>query len=193
MKLAFNEIRPDEYSEAVEARELGVMLIERVTEHAHLNDALIGYVFRDDELTRRGKVTAAEAILVERILQSEKRYGRIVRWAILRILPQFETLPPDFLILIDRNIWEGMGIEERVALVDHELSHCWYATAEDGVTQKFHQDGSPMWAIRGHDLEEFCGVVTRNGLWNEDLAMFARAVIDRLAGEAAQQGSSAAA
>jgi len=181
LKLAFNEIRADEYVEAVEARELGAMLLERVAEHEHLRDAQIGYIFRDDEITRRGKVVEAEAILVERILQSEKRYGRIVRWAILRVLPQFGETPPDFIVLIDRNIWEGLQLEERVALIDHELSHCWYATEDDGVTQKFHMDGSPWWAIRGHDVEEFCGVVERNGLWKEDLIPFARAIVDSLA------------
>jgi hypothetical protein len=186
---AFDEIRPDEYSEATEARELGAMLIERVAEHAHLGDALIGYIFRDDELRRHGKVTYAEAILVERVLQSDKRWGRLVKWAILRILPDFGETPPDFLILIDRNIWEGMDIEAKVALIDHELLHASFATEDDGVTQKFHQDGTPWWAIRGHDLEAFAGEVTRNGLWNEDLANFARAVVDRLADEAADESA----
>lgn len=184
MKLAFDEIRPDEYTEAEEARDIGSVLIERISEHAHLEDATIGYIFRDDELRRRGKVIAAEAILVERILQADKRYGRIVRWAILRVLPAFETYPPDFLILIDRNIWEGMDQSQRIALVDHELSHCAQAVGEDGETSKFTREGMPVWTIKGHDLEEFCGVIERNGLWNEELANVARVIIDRLSDEA---------
>lgn len=182
MKLAFDDIRPDEYAEAEEARQLGEMLIERVDDHVHLQQATVGYMFRDDELRRRGDVIHAEAILVERILQSEKRYARIVKWAILRILKLDEL--PHFLILIDRNIWEGYSIEEKVALIDHELSHCDQDREEDGETTKLHKDGTPCWRIRGHDLEEFCGVVARNGLWNERLVDMARVIVDRLSDDA---------
>lgn len=179
MKLAFDEIREDEYSVAAEAAQLGLLLINKVEQHEHLQAANIGYVFRDDELRRRGKVVAAEAILVERILQSEQRYARLVKWALLRILGATDL--PDFIILIDRNIWDGFDLEQRLALVDHELSHCWYQTEDDGETQKFRKDGSPLWAIRGHDVEEFCGVIQRNGLWNSELVEFARAVVNSLA------------
>jgi hypothetical protein len=175
---AFDEIRPDEYSEAHDAAQLGMLLINKVPEHAHLVDAAIGYVFRDDALTRHGKVIAAEAIFVDRILQSDKRYSRIVKWALLRIL-RAESLP-DFIILIDRNLWEGHSAEDKLALIDHELSHCWYATEDDGETQKFHRDGSPWWAIRAHDFEGFCGEIERNGPWSADLMAMARSVLNSL-------------
>jgi len=187
MKLAFNEIHADEYSEAAEARDLGALIIEQVGEHAHLGDARIGYIFRDDEIRRHGKVTWAEAILVERILQADKRWGRFVKWAILRVLPQFGEELPDFLILIDRNIWSGLDLEQKMALVDHEISHCSVAREDDGETPKMHKDGSPVWAILGHDVEEFTGVVERRGLWNEDLRAMARAIIDRLSSEATDE------
>lgn len=182
MKTAFDEIRADEYSVAHEAAQLGMLLINKVDEHAHLILANIGYVFRDDELRRHGRVTWAECILVERILQSEKRWSRLVKWALLRILGAEEL--PDFLILIDRNIWEGLDAESKLALIDHELSHAWFATEDDGMTQKFHKDGSPVWAIRGHDVEDFAGVVERNGLWNEELRVMARAIINHLSASA---------
>jgi hypothetical protein len=181
LKLAFDEIRPDEYSVAAEAGQIGLLLINKVEEHEHLQAANIGYIFRDDELRRRGKVVAAEAILVERILQSDQRYARLVKWALLRILSAAEL--PDFIVLIDRNIWDGMDVEQRLALVDHELSHAWYQTEDDGSTQKFRKDGSPLWAIRGHDVEEFGSVVRRNGLWNAELVDFARAIVDSLAAQ----------
>lgn len=181
VKTAFDEIREDEYSVAHEAAQLGLLLTNRVEEHEHLRAANIAYIFRDDEIRRQGRVVAGEAFLVERILQSERRWSRVVKWAVLRILGTTEL--PDFLILIDRNIWSGYGDEEKLALVDHELSHCWFATEDDGVTQKFHRDGSPWWAIRGHDLEAFCGEVVRNGLWSEDLRAMARVIIDRLSRE----------
>ncbi len=182
--LAFDEIRSAEYAEAVEAKELGAAIVANVEEHRHLADATIGYVFRDDELTRHGKVIVAEAILVERILPSDKRWSRFIKWSLQRVL---SGNLPDFLVLIDRNLWDGFDAEQKLALIDHELSHCWYATEDDGTTQKFHQDGSPWWTIRGHDLEEFCGVVDRRGLWNEDLRVMARSIVNRLAGESRKQ------
>lgn len=184
MHTAFDEIRPDEYTVAEEAARIGALLIEEVHEHAHLADASIAYVFRDDELRRQGKVILAECILVERILQSEKRWSRVVKWALLQIT-KLEQLP-DFLVLIDRNIWEGLDAESRVALIDHELSHAWFATEDDGETQKFHKDGSPWWAIRGHDIEEFCGVIQRRGLWSESLREVARVIVNRLADDAVE-------
>lgn len=48
------------------------------------------------------------------------------------------------------------------ALVDHECYHL--AQALDGFgCEKFHRDGTPMLAMRGHDAEEFVGVVRRYG------------------------------
>jgi hypothetical protein len=183
MKTAFDDIRLDEYSVASDAAQLGLLLTNRVEEHAHLQDANIGYVFRDDELRRRGKVIAAEAILVERILQSEKRYGRIVKWALLHHILKVEELP-DFLVLIDRNIWSGMEPDAKLALIDHELSHCFFQTEDDGETPKLTEDGRYRWTIRGHDVEEFCGVVARNGLWNEDLRNMARVIVENLSASA---------
>lgn len=182
---AFDEIHEDEYSEATDAKQLGALLIERVAEHSHLQDATIGYMFRDDELTRHGKVTVAEAILLERLLPSDKRWSRFVKWSIRHHVLKTAMLP-DFLVLIDRNLWEGFDAGQKLALVDHELLHCSQAKDEDG-SDKFHKDGRPVWSVRGHDVEAFGGEVTRNGLWNEDLVAFARAIVDHLASEEQQR------
>lgn len=180
MRLAFNEIRDDEYTEATEARELGTLLIETVTDHEHLQMATVGYVFRDDEIRRHGKVVVAEAILCERILQADKRWGRMVKWTIQRILG---VELPTFLVLIDRNLWEGYDADQRLALVDHELRHCAQAVEDDGETPKFTKDGDPVWTIKGHDLEAFCGEVTFSGLWTPELLDMAIAIGNRLASE----------
>jgi hypothetical protein len=177
-RTAFDEIRPDEYSVASEAAQLGMLLINKVEEHAHLQSATVGYIFRDDELRRHGKVIAAECILVDRILQSDKRYSRLVKWALLRIMEATEL--PDFLVLIDRNLWEGYDGDQKLALVDHELSHASFETEDDGVTQKFRKDGSSAWTIRGHEFEGFCGEIKRNGLWSAELVAMARVIIDNL-------------
>jgi hypothetical protein len=152
MRTAFDDIRLEEYSVATEAAQLGLLLINKVEQHAHLRDASVGYAFRDDELRRRGKVIVAEAILVERILQSEKRYARIVKWALLHHILKVEELP-DFLVLIDRNIWSGMEPDAKLALIDHELSHCFFQTEDDGETPKLTEDGRYRGVLRGGRAE----------------------------------------
>ena len=106
-----------------------------------------------------------------------------MKWALQHHILKTETLP-DFLILIDRNIWQGYSAEEKLALIDHELSHCSFLTEDDGVTPKFTRDGMYQWTIRGHDVECFMGEIVRNGLWTEELRDMARVIIDNLAATA---------
>ncbi|PKN85929.1 MAG: hypothetical protein CVU46_09600 [Chloroflexi bacterium HGW-Chloroflexi-8] len=61
----------------------------------------------------------------------------------------------DFIIWVSKIIWEGQGEKTRMAIMDHELSHC-------GI-----EDGTPY--IKPHDVEEFKDVIDRHGLWNADL------------------------
>lgn len=178
-RTAFDEIREDEYSVSHEAAQLGLLLVNRHPEFEHLQGAAIAYVFRDDELRRHGRVTVAECIMVERILQTEKRWGRLVKWALGRILGTTEL--PDFLVLIDAHIWAGLSPEHKLALMHHELMHAWVETEDDGETPKLTKDGRFRWAIRGHDVEDFTATVERFGLWNEDLVAMARAIVDSLA------------
>lgn len=42
------------------------------------------------------------------------------------------------------------------ALVEHELYHC--------ALLRFTSQGVPMWGMRGHDVEEFVGIVERYGV-----------------------------
>jgi hypothetical protein len=49
-----------------------------------------------------------------------------------------------------------------MALVEHELYHAGHARDEYGLP-KFRRDGSPAFRLRGHDVEEFVGVVRRYG------------------------------
>jgi hypothetical protein len=181
---AFEEIRDDEYAEAVEAREIGTAWIVSVEAHAHLREATIGYIFHDEEITTGGKVEWASAGLPKLNGPAAKRWGRFVEWNIVRMI----GYQPDFIILIDRNIWAGLDMQQRVALIDHELSHCQQATDEFGGP-KFNQiTGRPIWRIAAHDIEEFNGVIERNGIWRPDLAETARTIVDSLGSNSTKIG-----
>jgi hypothetical protein len=173
---AFEEIRDDEYSEAVEAREIGIAWIGSVEAHTHLRDASIGYIFHDEEITNGGKVEWASAGLGIMRGPSAKHWGRFIEWTIFRMI----GYQPDFIILIDRNIWNGLDAAQKVALIDHELCHCQQATDAFGGPRFNQITGRPIWRIAAHDIEEFHGVIERNGIWNDDVAETARVIVDSL-------------
>jgi hypothetical protein len=174
---AFDEIREDEYTEALEAREIGEKLIETNDRHAHLQDALVGYLFRDDEVSGGiGKVVDASAHLVAQLIggSGAKYFGRFAKWALQKEL----GFLPDFLILVDKNRWEGFDEREKRRLINHELSHCVQKEDENG-TPKFNQTtGAPSWGIKPHDFEEFCGVIEDEGLVTEESRQMAGVMVN---------------
>lgn len=69
---------------------------------------------------------------------------------------------PDYLITLDGSYCAGCGDAEFCALVEHEMYHI--AQEQGMFGPKFTKDGQPKIAIRGHDVEEFVGVVRRYGV-----------------------------
>ena len=69
----------------------------------------------------------------------------------------------EFVIEFDAALWEGLDLDQRRALVDHELCHA-------GVDA----DG---YYLRQHDVEEFRDVIQRHGFWKDDIKDFADAVL----------------
>lgn len=69
---------------------------------------------------------------------------------------------PDFVLTFDAPFAAGADDATWCALVEHELYHCAQALNEWDVP-RFHRDGTPVYAIRGHDVEQFVEVVRRYG------------------------------
>lgn len=69
---------------------------------------------------------------------------------------------PDFLLTLYAPVLATVSNRDFCAIIEHELYHCAHATTRDG-TPRFHRDGTPIFGIRGHDVEEFVGVVRRYG------------------------------
>jgi hypothetical protein len=133
-------------------------------EHEHLADATIGFLWAFVPNKSQGRKIAGTAQLGQ---PSGKPWPRarseqqLVDW--------FGEIP-DFLITIDA-VWafEHASDLELCAVCDHELYHCWYVTGEDGLPIPNGNTGGYQWFIRGHDVEEFVGVVRRYGAWSRDL------------------------
>jgi predicted metallopeptidase len=74
---------------------------------------------------------------------------------------------PDYVIEVDTDTWEIFDVNQRLALLDHELCHmAGREIDEDGVYGQ--------WKLRGHDCETFLREVQRHGAWRPVLKDLAR-------------------
>lgn len=126
-------------------------------DHAHLEQAEIGVLWTTCDNSRNMKIVIGQAELMPPMAMG--------KWQKARAIQQIEEWfggVPDFLITIHAMAAESMDDASFCALVEHELYHCAQKLDEYGMP-KFGQDGLPSYAIRGHDVEEFIGVVARYG------------------------------
>lgn len=78
---------------------------------------------------------------------------------------------PDYLITLDASYCAQCSDVDFCALVEHELYHIGHKEDEFN-SPKFHkQSGLPVLYIRGHDVEEFVGVVKRYGVGRPEGAL----------------------
>lgn len=127
----------EKFMDAEQAEAIAFPLIGEL--HKHLVNAKICYLFKQ-HVGGRGQTLSAKVKLAS---------------AQIKHLTGF-----DFIMELNWTVWQGMPIETRTALLDHELSHC--GREEEGG-----------YLIIQHDLEEFNAVVARWGLWNPGVSQFA--------------------
>jgi hypothetical protein len=125
------------FEEAEQAEAIAFPLIAEL--HKHLVNANIAYLFRQ-HVGGRGVTLAGKTKLASGLIKHLTKF--------------------DFVLEINWTLWSQAPIETRVALIDHELSHC--GREEEGG-----------FCILQHDLEEFNAVVARWGLWNQGVRQFA--------------------
>lgn len=126
-------------------------------EHGHLAAADIGYLWTNapnSRLMKRIVGTAEMPNFKGGKWQKARQEMQLIEW--------FGNIP-DFIITIDAGFADEVGDVSFLALLEHELYHCGQAVDYFGAP-KFHRDGSPVFAMRGHDIEEFTGVVRRYGI-----------------------------
>lgn len=115
--------------------------------HSRLHYASIVYGFYGDHVLKDGKAVAGRTRKVNE--QDKVLIGKI------------DQEQPTFVVVVATDIWAAMAMPARLALVDHELSHI-----------DFKASGAM--GLRGHDIQEFSGVVERHGVdWDEGLRRFA--------------------
>jgi len=126
-------------------------------DHAHLATAELGILWTTAENNRHMRSVIGQAEIMPPMAMG--------RWQKARAIAQIEDWfgeVPDFLITFSAPAAATMDDTSFCALVEHELYHCAQGRDQYGMP-KFGRDGRPIFAMRGHDVEEFVGVVARYG------------------------------
>lgn len=133
-------------------------------DHMHLQDADIACLWAWSAFDKAQKVvvgSAEQLMLRAGGWQKARMEEPFLRW-FGRVPAFLITLAADYCLQTDEVGW--------CALIEHELYHIAQAKDEHG-SPKFSKDGQPSLCIRGHDVEEFTGVVARYGVGRPDSAV----------------------
>lgn len=125
-------------------------------DHAHLLGASVQVLWASQSFAKQGRTVLGQA---------EQVMHRAGGWQKARQEQQMREWfgeEPDYLITLAADYCAQCAEAEFCALVEHELYHIAQATDQYGAP-KFTQDGMPKLEMRGHDVEEFVGVVRRYG------------------------------
>jgi hypothetical protein len=126
-------------------------------DHQHLADADIGVLWTNCANNRRMRSVIGQAEMMPPQAFGAWQKGRVVQ----QMSEWFGDLP-DFVLTFYAPAAATMDDASFCALVEHELYHCAQALDQYGMP-KFTKEGRPVFAMRGHDVEEFVGVVARYG------------------------------
>lgn len=74
---------------------------------------------------------------------------------------------PKYIITLDARVCQVMSDTDFCALVEHELYHIGHKKNKDSGEFEYTSVGEPRLYLRGHDVEEFHGVVQRYGTSEE--------------------------
>ncbi len=130
-------------------------------DHEHLANALadgdVAFMWASSAFEKKGRYVLG---------QCEQVMLRAGGWQKARMEQQMHEWfgrIPKFIITLAADYCEQCNNLEFCALVEHELYHISQATDDYGAP-KFNKDtGMPVLKLRGHDVEEFVGVVRRYG------------------------------
>ncbi|MHA4731196.1 putative metallopeptidase [Ensifer adhaerens] len=128
-------------------------------DHLHLSFADIGYLWTAVGNSKKGRRVIGQC-------ETGSPQGTMGKWSRARAemqVKQWFGHVPDFIITLDADYCRECGDAEFMALVEHELYHAAQDVDAFGAPKFSKSTGRPVFVIRGHDVEEFVGVVRRYG------------------------------
>ena len=125
-------------------------------DHAHLLDADIRFMWASSSFEKQGRTVLGQA---------EQVAFRAGGWQKARMEQQMRDWfgeVPAFIITLAADYCAQCSDTDFCALIEHELYHIAQDTNQYGEPA-FTKEGVPKLKLRGHDVEEFVGVVRRYG------------------------------
>lgn len=129
-------------------------------EHDHLNSAAIGVLWTNAYNSRHGKQIVGTAEIAKPP-SSLSKWGK-ARWE-HQMREWFGDRQLDFLITLYAPYFAGVDELEQYSGSEHELYHCGQQQDQYGLPKFSRTTGKPIFGIRGHDVEEFVGIMQRYG------------------------------
>ncbi|WP_038910927.1 putative metallopeptidase [Dickeya dadantii] len=130
-------------------------------DHVHLAEADIAFLWASNAFEKKGRAVLG---------QCEEVMMRAGGWQKARMEQQMHEWfgrIPKFIITLAADYCSQCSDLEFCALVEHELYHIAQATDDFGAPKFNKETGQPVLTLRGHDVEEFTGVVRRYGASKE--------------------------
>jgi len=127
-------------------------------DHFHLRFAQIGVLWTSIENGRQGRRVVGQAERGEPAAMGKWARAR----AELQVAQWFGDIP-DFILTFDASYASICSDAQWCSLVEHEMSHCGVERDAFGAPKFRKSTGLPAYTLRGHDVEEFVGVVLRYG------------------------------
>lgn len=125
-------------------------------DHYHLIDAEVRFMWASSAFDKQGRTVLGQA---------EEVAMRAGGWQKARMQQQMHEWfgeVPKYIITLAGDYCASCSDLDFCALVEHELYHIAQARDMFGAP-KFNREGQPVLSMRGHDVEEFVGVVRRYG------------------------------
>jgi predicted metallopeptidase len=152
------------YWRAKDVEAIVEQLVPEYHDHLDRTDVTVRCVFRDTVAKSRGRMVLGKARKISGL--NAHLVGLVRR-------DDLGDDPADFFCIeVPHEPWQHLTEAQRVALVDHELSHFYVALPEDPEEPR-------KLVMVSHDLEEFHAVVARHGLWRPDLKALAKVIAQR--------------
>ncbi len=147
-------------------RPMMAQLVEECEEfhELHRGEATIMTVMRAEPKAKNGRSILGEMAL-------PRFQGSTGAFAMWLLAMSTNGIIPDFIMTLDAAWWAGATGHQRAGLIHHELMHAEHAKDKEGEP-KFTETGQPIWAIRGHHIEEFRETVERYGDFAGDVTPF---------------------
>lgn len=140
-------------------------------DHIHLLTAQMAVLWTNVPNTRHGRRIIGQC-------EFKPPSGTMGKWARGRAeaqLLEWFHMKPDFLLTFDAEYAGKATDAEFCAIAEHELYHAGQQLDEFGQPKFSEGTGLPVFTLRGHDVEEFIGVVKRYGAVTSDIAALVEA------------------